>query len=79
VPALVWTPVGRGFDQVELANIVDKRRAATPMKPNDWQFAQKGGKRKRQLCVPIPSARAWHRDDPGGIAGHAPGRGPVNR
>jgi len=30
--------------QVELVDLVDKERAATPTKPNDWQFAQKGGK-----------------------------------
>lgn len=33
-----------GGDAVELINTVDKERAATPTKPNDWEFAQKGGK-----------------------------------
>jgi alpha-mannosidase len=33
-----------GGDFVELVNTVDKERAATPTKPNDWDFAQNGGK-----------------------------------
>lgn len=42
-----------GLDRVELINTVDKERAATPTKPNDWQFAQKGGKESVNFAFPF--------------------------
>jgi alpha-mannosidase len=42
-----------GLDHVELINLVDKERAATPNKPNDGQFAQKGGKESVNFAFPF--------------------------
>lgn len=42
-----------GFGHVELINLVDKERAATSTKPNDWQFAQKGGKESVNFAFPF--------------------------
>ncbi|MBL9135776.1 MAG: hypothetical protein JNK85_07905 [Verrucomicrobiales bacterium] len=42
-----------GLNHVELINRVDKERAATSTKPNDWQFAQKGGKESVNFAFPF--------------------------
>lgn len=42
-----------GLNHVELLNLVDKERAATPTKPNDGQFAQKGGKESVNFAFPF--------------------------
>ncbi|MBL9129237.1 MAG: hypothetical protein JNL97_16425, partial [Verrucomicrobiales bacterium] len=42
-----------GVDRIELVNTVDKERAATPTKPNDWQHAQKGGKEGVHFAFPF--------------------------
>ncbi len=42
-----------GSDVLELANLVDKERAAIPGQPNDWQFAQKGGKEAVHFAFPF--------------------------
>jgi len=42
-----------GLGWVELANTVDKERAATPTRAGDWQFAQKGGKESVNFAFPF--------------------------
>lgn len=42
-----------GLDRVELINTVDKERAATSSQPNDWVFAQKGGKEGIHFAFPF--------------------------
>ena len=42
-----------GFDHVELIDLVDKKRAATPSKLGDWAFAQKGGKESIHFAFPF--------------------------
>ncbi len=42
-----------GFDYVELIDTVDKKRAAIPATPGDWQFAQKGGKESINFAFPF--------------------------
>ncbi|HEY3388193.1 MAG TPA: glycoside hydrolase family 38 C-terminal domain-containing protein, partial [Prolixibacteraceae bacterium] len=42
-----------GQEQVELVNIVDKKRAQINPKPGDWKFAQKGGKESVNFAFPF--------------------------
>ena len=42
-----------GQEQVELVNILDKKRAPVTSKPGDWSFAQKGGKESVNFAFPF--------------------------
>jgi len=42
-----------GEDQVQLVNILDKKRAGINPKPGDWKFAQKGGKESVNFAFPF--------------------------
>lgn len=42
-----------GQEQVELINILDKKRASISPKPGDWTFAQKGGKESVNFAFPF--------------------------
>jgi hypothetical protein len=42
-----------GFDYVEITNSIDKKRAETSDKPDDWNFAQKGGKESLNFAFPF--------------------------
>ena len=42
-----------GEDQVELVNVLDKKRAEINPKPGDWKFAQKGGKESVNFAFPF--------------------------
>jgi hypothetical protein len=50
-----------GTDFVELANLLDKQRAATPAQPGDWDFAQHGGKESVNFAFPfrIEGGELW--------------------
>jgi hypothetical protein len=47
------TRVTANGDFVELVALLDKTRAATPDKPNDWDFAQHGGKESVHFAFPF--------------------------
>lgn len=42
-----------GQEQVDLVNILDKKRARINPKPGDWKFAQKGGKESVNFAFPF--------------------------
>lgn len=42
-----------GQEQIELVNILDKKRAQVNPKPGDWKFAQKGGKESVNFAFPF--------------------------